>query len=409
LEIVRVLPWHRASVAPEVFEEQNRVGRQQLTQHAAGWAERLRTSAPTDPASAYFFVTLTCDYGFYLGDSAQAAEAEAWHADSPLLAYRKARCTPRGGDADSRLAGAHARLSAVLERVPAFVEIEYLLGEQALQRRAFTEAAERLLVAHAAMPAWPAVALLLGDVGLAAEDLEASLAFYDEVVSLEPRQREGLLGKAKALSYLGRSAEATQVLDALLALGTFHLGDGYYWRAWNENRLDRLDAAWADVERAKQYRSDSEVFKLGGIVALQREELELARTNLETAVARNRTDCDAAFYLGDTYVALRTWPPAGPIYAAAASCYESEAQALEREIRDLEASDTPPERKAAMVARRRSAIRTAVDQGATSLFNAAASYFNAGDTEAAGQYAERAQMDPRFADRAGEILERIGR
>jgi len=47
---------------------------------------------------------------------------------------------------------------------------------------------------------------------------------------LEPRLRDALLGKAKALSYLERHTDALTLLHQLVELGQWYLGDVYFWR-----------------------------------------------------------------------------------------------------------------------------------------------------------------------------------
>ena len=56
-----------------------------------------------------------------------------------------------------------------------------------------------------------------------------------------------MLGEARSLSYLGRAEAAIAVLDEMERLGTWYMGDMYYWRAWNRHRLGQDDAANDDV------------------------------------------------------------------------------------------------------------------------------------------------------------------
>ena len=48
-------------------------------------------------------------------------------------------------------------------------------------------------------------------------------------------------------------------------------GDAYYWRAANELEMDRLDAAWTDIEAADKAMVNSDVPKLAGIIEMRRK------------------------------------------------------------------------------------------------------------------------------------------
>ena len=75
------------------------------------------------------------------------------------------------------------------------------------------------------------------------EEYETSLPEYDVLLAAVPDQQDALLGKARALSQLGRHAEAMPLLDRLIAMGTWLVGDAHYWRGWN--RLQLGDVAGA--------------------------------------------------------------------------------------------------------------------------------------------------------------------
>ena len=55
-----------------------------------------------------------------------------------------------------------------------------------------------------------------------------------------PRASDALLGKVRALTYLGQAVEAIAAVDQLLG-ERWHLGDARYWRALNEPQLERYE------------------------------------------------------------------------------------------------------------------------------------------------------------------------
>ena len=51
-------------------------------------------------------------------------------------------------------------------------------------------------------------------------------------------------GKMQAQSYLMRHPDAIATATRLLELGTWHIADANYWRAWNRYHLKEYDTAW---------------------------------------------------------------------------------------------------------------------------------------------------------------------
>ena len=41
---------------------------------------------------------------------------------------------------------------------------------------------------------------------------------------------------------------------AMITLGMYHIGDAYYWRAWNRYQVHDLPNAWTDVEEARKLK-----------------------------------------------------------------------------------------------------------------------------------------------------------
>src|SRR5204863_446924 len=87
------------------------------------------------------------------------------------------------------------------------------------------------------------------------------------------RWRAALLGRIRALTYLGRNEDAIATTDLLIALG-WYVGDARYWRALNESELERNDEAWTDVEAAAKLLVNADVPKLAGLIAYRRHQLD---------------------------------------------------------------------------------------------------------------------------------------
>ena len=78
----------------------------------------------------------------------------------------------------------------------------------------------------------PALALR-GDLRQRMEDFDTALTLYDALLERLPEHREALLGRLKSLGFLGRHAESLLTADRMLTLGTWYIGEAYYWKAWN--------------------------------------------------------------------------------------------------------------------------------------------------------------------------------
>ena len=101
----------------------------------------------------------------------------------------------------------------------------------------------------------------------------------------------------QALSYLLRHDDAIATATRLLDLGTWHIADANYWRAWNRYHLKEYDAAWEDVENATKGLSNGRVYMLAGLIAYARKDLPIAvaalrsRVTSSTAAPATRRGC----------------------------------------------------------------------------------------------------------------------
>jgi tetratricopeptide (TPR) repeat protein len=402
LAVADVQAWNASGVSRERFDESMGPLRRMFRAWQA-WREDLLPGASRDRLRAYALLSLDCSARGFLSD----AGIEAWKPPPgapPLLTYRAAVCPPADGDALGRL----------VERDPRFAEAHLFLGELALGRGTLRTAERHLLAALDAIPELTAARLTLGHVSLAMEDIDAALDAYHQVNAAVRGQRDAMLGEVKSLSYLGRHPDAIAILDDMERLGTWYMGEVYYWRAWNRHRLRQYDAANDDVLAARsRLPMDGQVDKLAGFIALARNEVPRAEAEFLAAVGhiegKGGSDCEARYYLGSARVMQRKWAEAAPNFEKAEPCYAGAQREFAKRIEMVRASDLQEDRKARLVAAKERDIASARLQEARSAFNAAVAWANLGDPAKALPFAERAAAHPDLAAQATALLGRIGK
>ncbi len=268
-----------------------RLNREQLGARAA---QQLLTLGQTDVAAAYFLQHAVCSD---LGIAPEAVEISEAMRRVPLVAYRIVSCGRIEDEA----------LDALLAAEPRLVELHYFKATAAFVTGALLTTERELGVFDERFPASPASALLRGQVLLALEEFDAAVAAFDVVLSADPDQPEALLHRMRAVSQLGDAARGEAAADRLVTLGTWYQGEAYYWRAWNRRALRRLDQAASDIETAKRVLFNAAVPKLAGFIAFDREQLELALTELSTSRERNGDDCEVLFAIGQVHARRGRW------------------------------------------------------------------------------------------------------
>jgi tetratricopeptide (TPR) repeat protein len=355
----------------------------------------LRLHADDDPLSAAAWVRGSCEWG----RSATATRAEVLlepltaFRDAPLVSYEIALCDTRDQQRLTTLESAH----------PAFHEIEYSLALGDIGRIQLDPAEDHLTAALAWRGSWPSALVRLAAIKLTEEDFAGALELDERALALVPRFAQAMLGRVQALSELGRYEEAIARSSELLQTNNYP-GDAYYWRAWNENALERLDAAWSDVEEAERSWKNSDVIMLAGLISYKRGQLEEAKSKFAGVLAIDAARCDALFYLAAVYGDLESWLLSADGYDAAALCLETARTRLAQEIERLQQSGGRPERVAQQVARREAERATALSMQQQSWFNGAVANLRLGRKDAARQLAEKLLDDGRFGERAREIL-----
>jgi tetratricopeptide (TPR) repeat protein len=363
--------------------------------------EMLRAMASRDELSAYVYLAYACETSSARTDVSELIppmDAIRPMSQLPLLAFRQAVCM--GVDA--------AAVEALLAREPRFTELSFYRGLIASADRKLDDADARYHEAYTWRPTWPAATLLIANVAMTGEEFAAALEFYDRTLELAPSFPDALLGRLRALSYLGRHEEAIAVADALLALHRYP-GDGYYWRAFNDLQLKRLDPAWEDIESADKVMVNSDVPKLAGIIAMRRRELDVARERLEIARRRNPDDCEAGYYLQLVLGDLRRWPALVEVATGAAACLDAAEAFARSEIDRIAASAMPDARKDHQIARRQQQIASAIRMRATCFFNAAVGNYNLSKPDEVRRFAERVVNDEEFGERARDLVSRTAR
>ena len=401
--VADVQPWH-ANGVPEERTDASLGPLRKLNTAWPRWREQLEHGAAHDVVRAYYLLSLDCAIRPILGD----AGLEPWKAPPgapPILKFRAGIC-PLAFDEEA--------VGDLLEHDPRFAEAHFFLGQLAFSKGALRTAERHLVESLDALPELGAAWVTLGHVYLMMEDIDAASDAYRRAHAAIPGQRQAMLGEAKCLGYLGQHSEAVAILDDMERLGTWYMGETYYWRAWNRHRLKQYDAANDDVAAARsRLPMDGHVDKLAGFIALARNEVPRAEAEFRAAVGhiegRGGSDCDARYYLGSAQVLQRKWADAVPNFEAAEPCYVLTGTALRKRILDIRKSDLPDDRQDVLVAAKEKDIAAARLQEARSAFNAGAALANLGDLEKARPCAERAAAHPELAAQAKTILDRSGK
>jgi tetratricopeptide (TPR) repeat protein len=237
---------------------------------------------------------------------------------------------------------------------------------------------------RAAFPGSIAMTMAWANINMAAEEFEAALSGFDNVLATFPEHRDALIGRVQALSYLMRHPEAVATATRVLDLGTWQVGDAYYWRAWNRYHLKEYDAAWADVENAIRGVANARVYMLAGLIAYPRSELTVAVQRFDKAYEINSTACDALWMSGLVSIDLMELAVAAPKFTKAMTCFISSAAALRGDLRQREdgiakRGTAATAREERILERLRRDVATAEEKSAQSAYNAAQCYARTGE------------------------------
>lgn len=386
LDIVSAIAWIPAVSAPD-FEPPARPSAVVLDD----WLAWLRTS-PT-VLNRYAELALLCS-----GRGGSAPRD--FDADRPLLQYRLGICS----------LAQRALLDSAFAASPRFAETGFFLARYEMTNSGYagaqvTRALPLLLAAHEAIPESPTITVTLAAVWSGRKEYARALALYDEVLAARPEQRDALLGRATVLTYLGRPEDAMASATRMIELGTWYLGDAYYWRGWNRYGIGQLEAAAADVAEARKYRSGSDLLTLAGMIAYDQQRRDDARRDFTQALRTNPENCPARWYLGLMEVDERDWPNGLREFSDATSCYRAAVSAIEAET---DAPDLSPEALAQQQEDRARRLADNQRQVARSALNAALLALQVNDRDTAAGFAQVAAAHELTRERAEGVLRRAG-
>lgn len=265
------------------------------------------------------------------------------------------------------------------------------------------KAAEHFAVAQEAFPESTAITMALATARNALTEYEPALALFDGVLGNYPTHRDALLGRVMSLSYLGRHYEAITSATRMIELGTYHMGDAYYWRAWNRYNVHDLPAAWADVERARTLLVNTAVYTLAGFIAYARTELDTAIERFTEAFRLDRTNCEAVNAEGLVHVDKQEWSLAGARFATSIGCFAAAAERSRNDLKAAENADAAPAAKARKIATLQKQIETSEHRRAQAAFNAASSYARIGQKTDATSYIDIAAEHPLLKEKAAAL------
>ena len=323
--------------------------------------------------------------------------------DIPLLAYRRAICTPPF---------LFDRLRAVRTAAPRFVEVSFFLGRVAMASIFRTDGSEVrgfFEQAYARFSNSPTIAFDLGTVYQATNECRPAERLFTRVLELKPAHEEGRLGRAVCRTYLSQNEEAVADATVLIDARASNRGEAYYWRAWNRRHLKQIEAARADIDQARALRYNARVLTLAGMIEYDQREYEIARRDLAQARDLDPRECDAPWYLGLVEVAVESWPPGAKAFVGAAQCYEALLKETEKFRADMAArTDVSEEFRKRQLAGFDAAIADDNVRKSAAELNAAINFGRAGDIPNATVYMKRAAVDPERRTAVEDLRQVLG-
>jgi len=360
--------------------------------------EDLKRRSFQDEFFAYLYLARRCATASTYDKRDDVDQILRQFPDSTQVKYRAAFC-PRLDE---------PALEALLAAEPEFVEIHGLVGEAALGRGLLLTAERRLLQAFEKIPESPHYAILLASIYFLNEEHERVVEYCDRAIALVPEYRDAYLTKAIGLSYLQRYPEAIDVLNKIVAMQYYLLGESHYWLAWNWHELKDNAQAQLHVEESKgRLPTNSEVFGLAGTIALENGEIDRAEKEFVEALKYNEANTEAIFGLAGVADRRTRWAEGAGFYEKAAGVLTLNEAAIEDKIAQLKAAELEEARRARMIAKKENQLRVIQATRAMAFFNAAADWSNSGAAEKALPLAEKAAAHPQFRDRANDLLSRL--
>jgi tetratricopeptide (TPR) repeat protein len=192
----------------------------------------------------------------------------------------------------------------------------------------------------------------------------------------------------------------------MIELGTWYVGDAYYWRAWNHYQRARRDEAAADVAEARTRLVNIDVLTLAGMIAYDMGRAADARADFTDARLRDPTVCVSSWYLGLLDIDESSWQAAVGAFSGAATCYREAAEAFRRAAADVP-TDLPADVREAEMAEHEQNAAESLRQSGRSSLNAAQAAIRLGDNARAVQHARLAAEQPDTKARAEALLQAL--
>jgi tetratricopeptide (TPR) repeat protein len=285
---------------------------------------------PTDLTAKYIGLAIDCEQQ-KLSESVDMKALTAQYSGSPLIQFRLSTCGRPSAPNVGALRASNPRWTDTLywearrEMVASLgqaIDLSKVIGLFGQGREAF--------------PTSLMLTMSWANANLAAEEYESALSGFEDVLKTYPTHRDAMNGKMQAQSYLLRHPEGIATATQLLDLGTWHIPDANYWRAWNRYQLKEYEAAWLDVENATRGVSNSRVYMLAGLIAYARKALQTAVDRFDTAFAADPNACDAVWMSGLVSIDQNELAVAGPKFARSMTCFASIAKLLRQDRANLE-------------------------------------------------------------------------
>jgi tetratricopeptide (TPR) repeat protein len=356
--------------------------------------QALETAIDIDLTAAYVALSVDCEDA----RARKALKPERYrdrYGDIPLLQHRLALC-----------AFGPAGVGAVRERDPRWIDTQFFEGRLEMTRRPVADvakAAELFTSARADFPGSLAIAMALGTAQNALSEFQAALATFDDVLATDAVHRDALLGRVMSLSYLNRHPDAIAAATRMIELGTWHVGDAYYWRAWNRYHVYELEPAWTDIEHSTKLLVNTSVYTLAGFIAYARKQLDTAIDRFDRAYAMDSTNCEAVWTAGLVHVDQEAWTSAGPKFSRATTCFVAAAAQARDEIAQTQQATYAEAVKARRIAAAQKRVDTSEHRKAQAAYNAALSFVRAQQKTLALNHVDVAAEHSLFKEKAAAL------
>jgi tetratricopeptide (TPR) repeat protein len=332
-----------------LVETQARNRIQKLLAGVGSWYDTLQIGTRSLAFRRYLEITLLCSVDLRNERFDRLDALVPQLPDLPLLKYRVGICLDQY----------QPQLLAVQADVPEFVDADYALGRYALRDPKAPDpdaAMRRFKSAAATFPSSTSIPTAIGNLYQTWEDWADALTAFDQALALLPSHPDAQLGRVISLSQLERHQDAIAAATLLIDSGRWHLGQAFYWRAWNHYNFGNNQAARADADRTRTLMVNPEVFLLSGLIEWRFLRRGSAEIEFQEALKMDFGQCEAAFYLGGVRYELRKLSDALAAMNQARQCYDLALAVRRKLFEDSMAKAVTPEAKARESARHERAI-----------------------------------------------------